>query len=431
MFKKVEAWIVYLLFVVFLIITILFGALVRSYYLGGDFLKPLQPAAIFISDIPANFLKLFDVSNINESFIERSENLQIENESDLVLNGIDLNLVNNLKNGFILISGYNSKYDQPSIFLFDINKNLIIHEWYFDRGIIEDYNFKFQHPIMFENGELIFNAGEGSLIKVDACSNIIWKNDKHFHHSIEIADKNLISVPHIYESNAYLEKYLTGLPEFRDDGFAFVDIVNGDIVSEFSIIKILFENGYGDLATLGISSGKDPIHLNDAEPILISDEYVKKGDIMLSSRHLNFVALYRPSSNKVIFLKQGLFSAQHDLDYQGNGIFTFFGNDNTRYSERINKYSSIYKYDMKSDTVSSYQNLDKQQISLSSQGLHTIFEDKLFIDTGSAVYVLDENKKVYLKLEINLSEEKVGSLHWSRYYEDISFLEINLNSLDC
>ena len=86
---------------------------------------------------------------------------------------------------------------------------------------------------------------------------------------------------------------------------------------------------------------------------------------------------------------------------------------------------------MKSDTVSSYQNLDKQQISLSSQGLHTIFEDKLFIDTGSAVYVLDENKKVYLKLEINLSEEKVGSLHWSRYYDDISFLEINLNSLDC
>ena len=41
---------------------------------------------------------------------------------------------------------------------------------------------------------------------------------------------------------------------------------------------------------------------------------------------LSAVFLYRPSSQKIIWLKNGPWLKQHDVDYMGEGIFTIFDN---------------------------------------------------------------------------------------------------------
>ena len=63
MFKKIEIWIVYLLSIIFFVVLIVFGAVLRSHYVRGDTLKFAQPAAVFLAEIPSNFVALLDVSN--------------------------------------------------------------------------------------------------------------------------------------------------------------------------------------------------------------------------------------------------------------------------------------------------------------------------------------------------------------------------------
>jgi len=443
MFKKVEIWVVYLIIVFFIGFTILFSAIVRSSYVNGDLLTRLQPAAMFVAEIPSNFIKLFDISNINESYIQKEEidGEILKDSLTIEENNLKLNIVNKLNSGYILASAFNPNYKQPSIFLFDIANNKILHEWFYDRTILSDDLFRFQHPLLLENGDIVSSSGEGHLIKLTYCSELAWRNERYFHHSIEYFDENQIVVPTWYQDSKYLSTYFSNNLSIRDDGFAYVNPKNGEILKEFSIIKILLENGYSDLVTLGISQTNnpdydyiDPIHLNDAEPILYSDDFVEKGDIMLSSRHLNFVALFRPSTNKVVFLIQDTFSMQHDLDYQGNGVFTFFGNDNVSHNSnesRLKDFSSIYLYDMKKDNIEIIQNLSDLGIAINSQGLHQYVNDGLFIDTASQIFIVDENNEILFNLSIDLNEEKFAALHWSRYYENLDFINFSFENKDC
>ena len=49
---------------------------------------------------------------------------------------------------------------------------------------------------------------------------------------------------------------------------------------------------------------KDPIHINDIEPVKFGGKYWKEGDVFLSLGHQSMIMLYRPSTNKVIWYKQ-------------------------------------------------------------------------------------------------------------------------------
>ena len=46
LFKKIELWVLILIFLVFIIFTIIFGALLRDYYLGGNRFPKIQKVAI-------------------------------------------------------------------------------------------------------------------------------------------------------------------------------------------------------------------------------------------------------------------------------------------------------------------------------------------------------------------------------------------------
>ena len=175
----------------------------------------------------------------------------------------------------------------------------------------------------------------------------------------------------------------------------------------------------------------DPIHLNDAS-YSFTDKFVK-GDVVVI-RTLNFVALYRPSNNISICLVHGLFSMQHDLDYHGNGVFTFFGNDNIRHNSNDNRLkdsSSIYSYDMKTNKVEVIQDLSSIGIAINSQGLHEYVNNGIFLDTASQIFIVNEENEILFNLSINLNEEKFGALHWSRYYENLDFINFSFDSKSC
>ena len=58
----------------------------------------------------------------------------------------------------------------------------------------------------------------------------------------------------------------------------------------------------------------DPIHLNDIQPVDFDGDYWKKGDVFLSIRNQSMIMLYRPSTNQIIWIGNGPYLHQHDVD---------------------------------------------------------------------------------------------------------------------
>lgn len=418
MFKKVELWVVALLCIFFLIVLILYGAAVRYDYYGGQGFPLIRQTATFLAEIPANLRDIIFFPN--KSILTE-----------------DIDELNVYSKDYLLVSAFDPEYATSTVYLYDLKNEEKIHLWVppvdeinnirkHNYPITKKVTYRSQHPLLLKDGSIVFSSGEGPLVRIDACSNIVWLVDRHFHHSIEKkSDGNIVAVNVIDSDENYFRKIFgedAGNLKFRDDGFAEVDPNNGRIINEWSVTKILIDNGYGNHVRETLTNLADIIHLNDAEPIHITDEYVREGDIMLSVRNMSLVALYRPESNKIIWLQQGPWSYQHDIDYQGNGIFTIFGND-TYHHGAIRGYSTIYQYDMKTDEVSEFLSLKKPDIYTRTEGLHTVLQDnQVFVEetNNGVLHIVDQNgnNKLRFVSKIPGKKGKHGYPHWSRFIED-------------
>ena len=58
MFKKIDSWVLYLFIIIFFIIIILYGSLLRHQILGGEKFSKISRIALFISEIPSNTKKI-------------------------------------------------------------------------------------------------------------------------------------------------------------------------------------------------------------------------------------------------------------------------------------------------------------------------------------------------------------------------------------
>ena len=347
-------------------------------------------------------------------------------------------------NGFLLVSGYSLKNKTSNVILFSIKDKKILHTWKppiekiheGSQNFTSEYNLKknyrMQHPLLLANGDLIFSSGEGPLVKIDKCSNYIWSNNRHFHHSIEKYNEKLIIAP-IVLNNDLEKKY-----PILNHGFALVNIEDGNIKKEFSVIKILEDNNKIGLL-YGVGEFEyDRIHLNDAEVIMKSDEFFQSGDIMLSSKHLSTVFLYRPKNNSIVWIKTGPWLNQHDVDYLGNGMFSIFGNDTFRYNKVdthdvfLSENNKIYIYNFKSDKITTLYEKTMTEIKTPTQGLHEILDNgDVFIEDTDNFRLTRLSKKNKRWDYFNyLGENKIGSIHWSRYLkEDYKFDW--MNNINC
>ena len=335
---------------------------------------------------------------------------------------------------FILVSAYSDRYNVATAYLYDLKSNAKVYEWIppvdainklSPNNEIDQATYATLHPYLMPDGSIIFSGGwDGSLVRLNRCSNVEWVIDRHFHHAINMGpDGNLFAVMIADLNTSYKALYGPDTHNFllRDDGFGEVS-PGGKILNEWSIAQILIQNGYGSLL-LGVAPYEENrIHLNDAKPILADDQYVKKGDVMLSMHNLSSIALFRPSTGKIIWLHTGPWLYQHDIDYQGDGKFVLFGNDPVRISEgkyvSLRGYSTIYQYDMRSGQASELLKLRKYGIDSVTEGRQQYLPDgSLFIESTEqgVLYLLNRDGGITWKyVSSTHSRGKIGALHWSR-----------------
>ena len=419
--KKIKFIYVYLFIIIFIISLVLFGWSVRHIYEGGTKLKKFENIIINISSIPSNIKKLilgvdYDLKiSSGKNFKEKGMNFFNENILD----------------GYLLISRYDGDQKTSTVDLIDLKNKEIIHQYSPDidkinsqipkekakYDLTRDFNkfrYRIIHPLIDDDGGMIFNSIYSPLIKIDVCSNLEWFNNEISHHSNEFDNSGNIWTP-VTLSNS---KFKDIRKKFIDDSINKIS-PDGKTLFSKSVIEILIENNLDYL--IGDESD-DPIHLNDIQPALSDTNFWKKDDLFLSIRELSLILLYRPSTNKVLWYQQYPWVFQHDIDIINEKEIMIFNNNLDWSKKKVKNINGINIYNFEQDKTYKIleENLEKLNISTKSEGLIDKVGDYYMIEeTGSGRLVILNNKKeLFTFINNDYENNETYTLNWSRYYDE-------------
>lgn len=349
--------------------------------------------------------------------------------------------------GYLLISRFSKKHDQVIVELFSIAEGKVLHTWVpplteiFKRspefsGTSNSNNtntrkrYRAQHPLLLKDGGIVFTSGDGPMVRIDACGHLVWIINRRFHHSIELDHLGNIVSPIVMKK----QNSDTVLP-YRDDGIAIVSL-DGHIINEYSITDILLKNGYRSLI-YGIGKFEnDRLHLNDVQPILRNSGSASIGDIALSMRHLSTVALFKPKSGKIVWLKTGPWLNQHDINQLEDGRFSIFSNNivrlengNTLFAE--DSMSHVYVFNPLNNNIAQpyFDEMAEMQIATPTNGRSKILSngDVYIEESDRCRLVRISQSKARWEYVNSESPKTMGLVHWSRY---ISGHELDLTWKD-
>jgi Arylsulfotransferase (ASST) len=251
------------------------------------------------------------------------------------------------------------------------------------------------HPLLMEDGGIVFQDS-GPLVRIDACSRIVWTIDGIFHHSIERDSLGNLWVPY-----TPLRSKRAGFgAKFRDDAIAHVS-PGGRLLSTVYLFDILVKNGLGGLFE-SHPYLDDPFHLNDIEPVLTSGPYWKAGDVFLSLRHLSLIMLYRPSTGKIIWWKQGPWRMQHDVNILDSQRISIFDN-HARFSSdsRVDGHNNLLIYDFATTRLD-----DSWNTAFADNSIQTFTQGRGKVLPDGEVFVEDTENGRLLRMA------KDGRLRW-------------------
>jgi len=419
--KKISLYTVILMLFIGIIGSVLFGASVRHVILAPEQrLGGFGEALLTIAEFPSDIKQVLGGTNGQKIKNGRFGNLDGFKKDDKLPAGVLAD------DGYLLLSSYDADKEQATVELIQINTQTTLHEWVPDieqlNGLnilseeySEDYtaksNFRLVHPLIMKDSGLVFNNSYG-LYGVDSCSESNMFVDGTFHHSNELDHEGNIWAPSVMYPHSFEQ-----LAKFRDDAIAKISPA-GEVLFKKSIAEILVENGYRGLFAVASEENKDPIHINDIQPALTDSDYWQKGDLLLSLRHRSTVMLYRPSTNKILWLKTGPWMNQHDLNFVDDHTISLFGN-NIMFDKLFEGHNSVYFYDFKTNTVSEpYQEIMKEMAVMTlSEGRGTPLPDgDLFLDESNNGRILRVSKdKVQWEYVNRIDEGTIAMSSWSRY----------------
>ena len=423
MFKKIEIWILYLVVLLGIPITLVFGILVRqetegitkSRFVDISFLT--KPAA-YIARTPEKLIKKLLKPNVH-----RINDPWDENRYFYTQNGFKG--TPNSKETYLLLSRYDGDLKEGIVELVDLTNFKVLHTWNpdideFNQSVKKVGEFKhikrdnnnfrqiLLHPKLTKDGGLLFT--NGPLRKIDACSSLIFQNTYDFsHHSLETdIEGNIWSPTYMYPQ--FLTKKKVGSDTKYEEGYLDDTIVKfspyGEILFEKSVSQLFIDNGleYLLFALGGSKFENDPIHLNDIQPVDFDGEFWKKGDVFLSPRNQSMIVLYRPSTNKIIWKGTGPFFKQHDVNIINDHKISVFNNNTKQFVDGrvVDGHSEVIIYDFKKNEYSLYLNS-----SLIKNDVRTVTQGRSKILPNGDLFVEESNSARTLYFDAD------GSLRWT------------------
>lgn len=243
--------------------------------------------------------------------------------------------------GYTLVAGLNSDIDTAfhSARLYDM-EGREVHRWpvHYDQLDPErpPQNVMLHGMEVFEDGSIAvtFDAGN-AIARLDACGGTLWKVNGSFHHSITRDGAG-------------------SLLTWRGEEVVWLDEDTGEEVASLDLAKDIIaggdgeQRGYLDIRTRTPEEPweevvylEDPFHPNDVEALRadMADAFpmFEAGDLLLSLRELNMIAVVDPQDGTMKWWRQGPWIKQHDPDFQPDGTITVFDNATGTGQSRIRR----------------------------------------------------------------------------------------------
>lgn len=337
--------------------------------------------------------------------------------------------------GYLLLSRIDGDADRSVIELVDMADFSVKHRWapapdLLMEGVPQiskivpytqwsNRRYRALHPLLLDDGRIVFTGQFSPLFMLSACGELIWRQDTvTFHHSVNIDADGNFWAPSLIEPSD-----VTALETFRDDAITRIS-PTGEITLQRSMAELLIANGRSDLIYQNFND--DPLHMNDIEPVDEDGPYWKKGDVFISMRHVSLAVLYRPSTDEILWIRQGPWLAQHDIDIIDDHTIALFNNNygSRGNGGRVFGNTDVLFYDFATDQVTSPYgaamgaDMGDHFVSAGSNGLmdftpsgHMIVEE----DTAGRLLIYGPDKTLAAEY-INRADSGVTyRMAWSRY----------------
>ena len=455
MYKKISIWLVFLVLLLILIFTILFGSLLVHYYEYGARFPKIQKIAISIASVPINFEKIIRFGNrleplkkIPTAHSERvGEITKVKKNSDgNYIKFYNKNLNSN-RNELLILPRYDRQKQTSVVEIIDLSTLDVIHRYNHDiDNAYKDLNvgsgntkkrFQYGHPLILEDGSLIAkNVMFSPLFKIDICGKDLWRNNNYrFHHSLELDHENNVWVTSSFNNidNEVLKNISiirNGKP-FSDDAIIKINPKTGQVIFKKSVSAILLENNIFNDSDIYMST--DPIHLNDIQPVYEDGPFWKKGDVFLSLLRNSSIIHYRPDTNELINFIKGPFFEQHDIDILSENEISVFNNNNSLMDD--NKFSELLVYNFETNKFKKIlsNKLESKNFKTETEGLADFSTDgSIMLEETNGGRILFYNDKGNLEWEfINVSNDgKIYPISWARLISNVNMLKNIKNSIE-
>jgi hypothetical protein len=408
-FAKIEAWIVFLIVLVLLLGSILFAYIAQERAKGSKIGDGFGRHLYELAKSPDMLKRALEEVGESKGGRIRALDPGI---------GVGINSFAGLEN----VPGYmGARTDGKAEKTYILRKNSTGETeflWPYHTGDVPAAVSFFDQTLIVKDAGGVEDATE-YLRKIDQSGNQIWSRRIAAHHSVYVDRDGYVYTPAIMPDHAntrFLENY-------RDDGYAILSPA-GEIVETGSVSDILIENDLGHLI-YGVGPIEwDAIHLNAVKPAESTTKYWNKGDLLMSSRHLSTIFLYRPETGNIIWHQTGPWLNQHDPDFLGNDRISVFGNDvvsafNNRTSKKVQfrgEGNDIYIYDFSTKSVSTpYTDVIRSTgLSTITGGSHTILTDgsvfMYFTNAGvAALYNLEKSSIHYFGVIAGQNKVSIGA----------------------
>lgn len=302
--------------------------------------------------------------------------------------------------GFKLVSGLTAgRTTLHGALLFD-EKGTEVHFWPIDYSKLDpdgrDPENVYLHGIeIFEDGSIVVNFDDGNaLAKISTCGDTVWLINGPFHHVVSKSFDGTIWT---------LEK---SSDDSKDEFFVQIDPNNGEIIRRISLIQdVIRPNNAQGIFEIRMKNQEpkpqllaDPFHTNDIEfldpKIASAFPLFDAGDILISLRNINLVAVIDGHSFATKWWSHGPWHRQHDPDFLSDGTISVF-NNNMNYGKsdivRINPQSG--------EIIVSIRGSEDLPFYTGIRGKHEVLENGNILITvsqsGRAFEVDPQGKKVW------------------------------------
>ena len=340
--------------------------------------------------------------------------------------------------GYLLFSGVSSEAKRSVVQLIRIADGVVVARWGPNWPAIYQYmpSKKYipkdspnaalaDHPLLLADGDLIFNTST-ALMRLSPCSSSpVWALDEVMHHSVELDENGTaIWVPAVSNEGFADSPWLRD--RIRDDALAHVSI-EGILLQKLSFVHILRENGLHSLllGTSGNHLNEDPVHINQIQVALRDSRHWRRGDLLISARHMSTIFLYRPATGKIIWHQTGPWMNQHNADFIDDHRISVFDNNvitGVPIEHQFITPSDINRvliYDFDTGKVSQpFSSLlaESRPITGSAGRARVLPDGGLFVEETDKGRHLRFTRDRLLWSRVNdYDDQHIGVLAWSRY----------------